>query len=43
MSTAVLALTLLSTLTTSAAFEESKSADPVPLDLTNQQDHKLMM
>ena len=43
MSTAVLALTLFSTLTASAAIRGVESADPVPLELTTQQDHKLMM
>jgi len=43
MPRAVLAVTLFATLAVLAATQEAKSADPAPLQLTAQQDHKLMM
>jgi hypothetical protein len=39
----ILATTLFSTLAASAPAQDAKPADPVPLQLTAQQDHKLMM
>lgn len=39
----ILAVTLFAILAVPAASQEAKSADPAPLQLTAQQDHKLMM
>ena len=39
----LLAAALLSTLAVSASAQDAKPADPAPLQLTDQQDHKLMM
>ncbi len=39
----ILAVTLFAVLSVPAASQEAKSADPAPLQLTAQQDHKLMM
>ena len=43
MPRAMLAATLLSTLVAPASAQDAKPAEPVPLQLTAQQDHKLMM
>lgn len=43
MPRAVLAAALFSTLAVTATAQETKPADPAPLQLTAQQDHKLMM
>ena len=43
MPRAILAAALLSTLAVPAAAQDAKPADPAPLQLTAQQDHKLMM
>jgi hypothetical protein len=43
MPRAILAAAVLSALAVPAAAQEAKPADPVPLQLTAQQDHKLMM
>src|SRR5690349_535664 len=43
MPRAILPAVLLSILAVPAAAQETKSADPAPLQLTAQQDHKLMM
>src|SRR3981189_3661134 len=43
MPRAFLAATLFSTLAASASAQDAKPADPAPLQLTAQQDHKLMM
>lgn len=43
MSRIVLAIALLAALAVSATTQPAKSADPAPLQLTAQQDHKLMM
>jgi hypothetical protein len=39
----IVAVTLFAIFTVLAATQEAKSADPAPLQLTAQQDHKLMM
>ena len=39
----LLAAVLLSTLAVLASAQDAKPADPAPLQLTAQQDHKLMM
>ena len=39
----LLAAALFSTLAVSASAQDAKPADPAPLQLTAQQDHKLMM
>src|SRR4051794_874966 len=43
MPRALLAAALFSTLAVSASAQDAKPADPTPLELTAQQDHKLMM
>ncbi len=43
MRRAIVAAAVFSTFAVSAAAQETKPADPAPLQLTDQQDHALMM